>query len=252
MVIPKMARPAGPARLQITKPAEATPALEPAPIDIDLAGSLLARPEGSFLARYWRWIAVGVVAVASISISLSNRATPKASPAGQIESSISGGWTRSSLSAPGRVVSVYDPTRSETDYRVEFSWTPDALGVGWLFRVRDANNYYGARISQLQPGTSSALVAEHFEVVAGVETAHTRRVIPLARTNPQTRIRMDVIGPAFTLWVEGTPADYWTDARLNSGPFGFYDERGQRPTLQTVRFTFLQKGASRVAVTSFR
>ena len=257
MVIPRMVRPAAPARLQIAKTPEAPAApasmAEPAPIDIDFAGSLLARPEGSFLALYWRWIAVVAVALLGITISVFTRSdagTGRSS--GDVESSMAGGWTRSALSAPGRVVSVYDPSRGETDYRVEFGWAPDARGVGWLFRVRDADNYYGARVSQLQPGVSSALLTEHFEVVGGVETAHSRRVIPLTRTNPTARIRMDVVGPAFTLWVEGSPADYWTDARLNSGPFGFYDERGQRPTLQTVRFTFLQKGAARVAVTSFR
>ena len=44
--------------------------------------------------------------------------------------------------------------------------------------------------------------------------------------------------------------DYWTDARLNSGPLGFYDERGQRPEVQTLRFTFIKKGATRTAVAS--
>ncbi len=85
-----------------------------------------------------------------------------------------------------------------------------------------------------------------------MEGGHTRKVITQAQAGSTVRIRMDVAGPAFTMWAQGSPADYWTDARLPSGPFGFYDERGQRPSLQTVRFTFFKKGAARVAVTSFR
>jgi hypothetical protein len=248
MVIPKMVRPAVPARPHIAEIREPAPA----PVENDFAPALLAKRSGSFLARHGRWIAVAVVALVGSGVAMFTRSDTSGRGQSEVESTMSGGWTRSGLSAAGRMVSVYDPTRGESDYRVEFGWVPDTIGVGWLFRVRDSNNYYGARLSQLQPGASSALVAEHFEVVAGAETAHTRRVIPLARTSPVVRVRMDVRGPAFTLWAEGSPADYWTDARLNSGPFGFYEERGQRPSLQTVRFTLFQKGAARVAVTSYR
>lgn len=255
MVIPKMARPAAPRRLRvagITPPAALQP--EPATVDIDFGHDLFAKPASSFLGRHWRWLAVAAVALLGMCVTLFVRPAANATRVGRgdMESAMSGGWTRSGLSAPGRTVSVYDPTRGMTDYRAEFGWAPDAAGVGWLFRVQDSNNYYGARLYQLQPGASSALVAEHFEVIAGVETPHTRRIIPLARTGPVVRVRMDVRGPTFTLWAEGSPADYWTDARLSSGPFGFYEERGQRPSLKTVRFTLFQKGAARVAETSYR
>jgi len=256
MVIPKMVRPAAaPVRLHIAEAPAATPVQpEPASADMSFAPALLATPSDFSLARHWRWIAVAVIAIVGIAFSLLVRTDAGSSQGsrGEQEMAASGGWTRSGVSAPGRVVSVYDPSRGESDYRVEFGWVPDTIGVGWLFRVRDASNYYGARLSQLQPGASSALVLEHFEVVGGAESAHTRKVIPLARTGPVVRVRMDVAGPAFTLWAQGSPADYWTDARLATGPFGFYDERGRRPSLQTVRFTFFQKGAARIAVTSFR
>jgi hypothetical protein len=254
MVIPKMAHPPAPRRLRVAG-ISAPVALEPAlaTVDIDFGHDLFAKPASSFWGRHWRWLAVAAVALLGISITLFVRPAANAPGVGRdVEAAMSGGWTRSGLSAPGRTVSVYDPTRGMPDYRAEFGWVPGAAGVGWLFRVQDANNYYGARLYQLQPGASSALVAEHFEVIAGAETAHTRRIIPLVRTGPVVRVRMDVMGPTFTLWAEGSPADYWTDARLNSGPFGFYEERGQRPALQTVRFTLFQKGAARVAVTSYR
>ena len=147
-------------------------------------------------------------------------------------------------------MSVYEASREESDYRLEFGWVPDAKGVGWVFRTRDAGDYYATRISLLQPGARVVLVVEHFSVFGGVEGAHSRRVVPLGGSTGLVRVRMDAIGPTFTLSLQGSPADYWTDARLDSGPLGFYDERGQRPDVQALRFTFVKKGAARTAVAS--
>ena len=147
-------------------------------------------------------------------------------------------------------MSVYEPSRDEADYRLEFGWVPDSKGVGWVFRTRDAGDYYAARVSLLQPGASVTLVAEHFSVVGGVESAHSRKVVPFGSNAGLIRVRMDAIGPAFTLSLQGSPVDYWTDARLNSGALGFYDELGQRPVVQSLRFTFIKKGVTRVAVAS--
>lgn len=148
------------------------------------------------------------------------------------------------------MMSVYEASREESDYRLEFGWVPDAKGVGWVFRTRDAGDYYATRISLLQPGARVVLVVEHFSVFGGVEGAHSRRIVPLGSNASLVRVRMDAIGPTFTLSLQGSPADYWTDARLDSGPLGFYDERGQRPEVQSLRFTFVKKGAARTAVAS--
>jgi hypothetical protein len=61
---------------------------------------------------------------------------------------------------------------------------------------------------------------------------------------------MDAIGPTFTLSLQGSPVDYWTDERFNSGALGFYDERGLRPVIQSLRFTFIKKGVTQIAVAS--
>ena len=123
MVIPKMARPAAPHRLRvagISAPAAPEPAL--ATVDIDFGHELFAKPASSFLGRHWRWLAVAAVALLGISIALFVRPDANAPGVGRggVESAMSGGWTRSGLSAPGRVVSVYDPTRGMPDYRAEF------------------------------------------------------------------------------------------------------------------------------------
>lgn len=131
---------------------------------------------------------------------------------------------------------------------MEFSWVPDSAGAGWVFRTRDRNNYYAARLSLQQRGADGVLVAEHFTVLGGAESAHSRTAIPLKNRTGLIKIHMDAIGPAFKLFVDGTPADSWTDVRLKSGALGFYDDGGHLPKLLALSFTFIGNSVSRTTV----
>ena len=255
MVIPKMVRPsAGPVVDRIVAapaPVSASSVsvenvLSNAPTEY--SAPALALPEQSRLARSWRLIAL--LAIISISIGFTLWVHPDAATQrrNQVDVAINrGGWSRRSILPQGRMMSVYEPSREESDYRIEFGWVPDAKGVGWVFRTRDAGDYYATRISVLQPGARVILVVEHFSVFGGVEGAHSRRLVPLGNSGGLVRVRMDAMGPAFNLSLQGSAADYWTDARLGSGALGFYDERGQRPEVQSLRFTFVKKGAAQTA-----
>jgi hypothetical protein len=52
------------------------------------------------------------------------------------------------------------------------------------------------------------------------------------------------------LFLQGIPADYWTDERFEAGSLGFYEERGERPALQALRFTLFKKSGLQTVVTS--
>jgi hypothetical protein len=260
MVIPKMVRPAAKPVVDRIAAAAVAPAPIPAPALVDNApksapaefsAPAFALPEQSRWARSWRLIALLTIIVLAAGFTLWVRPDSAATRREQVDESLNrGGWSRRSILPPGRMMSVYEASREESDYRLEFGWVPDAKGVGWVFRTRDAGDYYATRISLLQPGARVVLVVEHFSVFGGLEGAHSRRVVPLGSNAGLVRVRMDAIGPTFTLSLQGSPADYWTDARLDSGPLGFYDERGQRPEVQSLRFTFVKKGAARTAVAS--
>lgn len=236
MVVPKMARPAArPAPARIAPPAP-KPA-EEAPVR-PLTLFAEAEPEKARRVRLAKW---GLVAVAAIGVAVLVR--PKAEETVEPASvSFGGGWSRRAVSPQGRQIVAYDLSRDESNYRMEFSWTPSAQPAGWVFRTRDSGNYYGAKLSRVIPGDNSAVAAEHFSVLGGIETPHSRKVIALMRSEPAVRIRMDASGPVFTLYVQGSPVDNWTDQRLPTGGFGFYEERGQQPVVQTLRFTFLNQG----------
>jgi hypothetical protein len=266
-MVPKMARPparsvsnlnAGaatpaliaPAPSAPSAPASSPPAATPSiPLGDETAPTFVIPGESGW-SRSWRPLALLAIVAIAVGFTLWVRPAKEASSREQVADSFHrGGWARRSLLPPGRLMSVYDPSRDESDYRIEFGWVPDERGVGWVVRTRDAGDYYAARLSLLQP-RSSVIVTEHFSVQGGVESAHSRRVVQLGNNAGLVRVRMDAIGPAFTLSLQGSPVDYWTDERLNSGALGFYDERGLRPVIQSLRFTFIKKGGAQVAVAS--
>ena len=254
MVIPKMVRPAAKPVADWIAVAPVPPSAPSTPVGnaaksapAEFSAPAFALPEQSRLARSWRLIALLAIIFLSIGFTLWVHPDPAAHRREQVDESLNrGGWSRRSILPQGRMMSVYEPSREESDYRIEFGWIPDAKGVGWVFRTRDAGDYYATRISVLQPG-ARVVVVEHFSVFGGVEGAHSRRLVLLGNGVGLVRVRMDAIGPTFTLSLQGSAADYWTDARLDSGPLGFYDERGQRPEVQSLRYTFVNRGAARTA-----
>jgi hypothetical protein len=255
MMVPKMDRPvtksvAPPVPIYPAPGPTSSPLTATAKIPMAGAAPAFAVAEESRFARAWRPLALLAIIAVAIGFTVWVRPAKDPSSREQVADSFHrGGWVRRSLLPPGRMMSVYEPSRDESDYRIEFEWVPDERGVGWVVRTSDAGDYYAARVSLLQP-RSSVVVAEHFTVRGGLESAHSRRVVQVGNHAGLVRVRMDAIGPAFTLSLQGSPADYWTDERLNSGALGFYDERGLRPVIQSLRFTFIKKGVTQVAVAS--
>jgi hypothetical protein len=176
---------------------------------------------------------------------------PSATARSAAASSVSSAsWSHQSVSPSGRSLTLYEPSRAVPDYRMEFSWVPDAAGVGWVFRTRDENNYHAARLSLLQRGANGVLMAEHFSVLGGAESAHLRKAIPLQNPASLVKIQMDATGPSFKLFVDDKPADSWTDTHLDTGALGFYDVGNHLPKLLALSFTFMKDSASRTALVS--
>ena len=262
MVVPKMVR--TPSQLPATFVAAAAPALKseppveapaaPSPVStsalpfpesaptLHTPSFLLLKHDKQFQTRYWPYMAFAAIMIAAIGRSL--WMPGPASPAPNLN------WSHQSISTPGKSITLYEPSRGQSDYRMDFSWVPDSAGVGWVFRTRDGNNYYAERLS-LQPHASdSLLVAEHFSVFGGREGAHFQRVIPLPKHSGLVRVHMDAIGSEFKLFLENNPADSWYDSRLKSGALGFYADGDHLPKLLALSFTFINNQVTRTAVAS--
>jgi len=264
MVIPKMARPisSGTAsRPAARPPREIEPAPQPsgapaAPVvETPTEISFYAGSEASFLPRRWKVLSLSIaVVVVGGVIALvrpgAESTVTEAAPAA------AGTWSRRTAYVVGskdpREILVYSGSQDVKNYRIEFSWVPDSLGVGWIFRASDSANYYAAKLRLLQAGATPTLSAEHFAVVKGVESTHSRKVITLGRTDNLVLVRMDANGPAFTVSLQGSPADYWADERFEAGSLGFYADSGERPVLQSIRFTLFKKNGLQTVVTSLQ
>jgi hypothetical protein len=208
----------------------------------------LHTPEDQFVARYWPQIVYVAIAIAAIGCLIWGLSAPSPAAHTTASSAVTAQiWSHPQLAPSGRSLTVYEPSRSESDYRMEFSWVPDSGGVGWVFRSRDANNYYAAHLALEQHAAGAVVVVEHFSVIAGVESPHTRKVIPVPINAGLLRVHMDAIGSGFKLFVENNLADSWTDARLNSGALGFYNDGVHNPKLLALSVTFIENAVSRTS-----
>lgn len=266
MVIPKMARPAPAPRPRaiektpLEKTAQQAPP-PPAPPATAAAAtapevSFYAGSESSFVPRRWKMLGLIAAVVVVGSVILLVRPSSQMASGSESAPTTAGTWSRRTAYLVGsqnpREILIYSGSEDVKNYRIEFAWVPDARGVGWLFRGTDSANYYAAKLRLMQSGAIPTLSAEHFSVVKGVEGPHSRKVITLGRTLGQVLVRMDANGPAFTLYLQGSPADYWTDERFETGSLGFYAERGERPVLESLRFTFFKKSGLQTVVTSLQ
>ena len=262
MVIPKMARPAAlgtasrPARAPRGIEQPATPPAPAEPAEIPTEISFYAGSEASFLPRRWKVLTLTVAAVVVAGVLAWVRPGGTSVTGSDAAPEAAGTWSRRTAYLVGakdaREILVYSGGQDVKNYRMEFSWVPDTRGVGWIFRGTDSANYYAAKLRLVQAGATPSLSAEHFTVVKGVEGTHSRKVITLGQTRNDVLVRMDANGPAFTLYLQGSPADNWTDERFETGSLGFYAERGERPALQALRFTFFKKSGLQTVVTSLQ
>jgi hypothetical protein len=164
----------------------------------------------------------------------------------EIESNMSeSGWARESA-GPARQLVLYRASLagaplSPANYRLDFTWKIAPSGVACVFRAMDSNNYYAARIKSVGADSSRTFSLERFAVIRGVEKSRSQRMLALPGKNPNVHLALDVSGPAFRLYLDGTLVSQWADSRLTSGGIGFLEDKSHRPELQSVRISFPQQ-----------
>lgn len=251
MVIPKMVRPNGRApsltdgAMPAPGEAPARPPDRPAAVSsvlLDPLPSLARRPPRSVPLVLKLAAISGVLMAVLIPIGLRFAGPrPAPAPAGPSDKG-AGSWmhegSRPAGTRAGRQLILYRPSLGASDGRLEFSWKISESGIAWIFRVKDSDNYYAMALKVATTGASPMLSAEHFTVYQGTEGAHISKPVVLAGDHSVLQIRMDVSGQTFTLYLEGKPADAWSDARLTAGALGFLEEPGRPADVQSVRMSF--------------
>jgi hypothetical protein len=134
-----------------------------------------------------------------------------------------------------RRFSLYRTVAPMTDYIVEFSGHVLSKSLGWVVRVSDSRNYYGLRLELAKSGPTSEVELVRFAVVDGEQGAAKRIPVPVEIRNQTMKVRVDVVGPRITTYVEGRAVDYWNDTRLRAGTFGFMNDKEGRAEIGSVR-----------------
>jgi tetratricopeptide (TPR) repeat protein len=136
---------------------------------------------------------------------------------------------------PGRL-GLYAPSLSLTNYRLEFLAEIEHKSVDWVVRARDTRDYYAVKFTVVQPGPRPLVALVRYPVVKGrrgLRVTTPLRIMIHAHT--AYWVAVDVRGNQFRAFIDGQPADYWTDDRLRSGGVGFFSEGSERARVYRVK-----------------
>lgn len=241
------------------KPVEKAVVEKPAPAETfavpSFGGQTDPEPEG-FWSRMPGWqkaaalviigVAVGAWAVPALNSRNTRTVTlpSAAGPAPALSSMGAESWETASAGdtagiARRRVISHYKPAASKRDYIFEFTGQIEQRSMGWVFRMKDARNYYCLKLEKKGDGPAATAQLVKFAVVNGEEQAHRLVQLrdPVAPGMP-LKIRLDVRGQSFSTQINGKHVDVWIDSQLASGSVGFSNESGERAVIRTVKVSY--------------
>jgi hypothetical protein len=229
MVLPRMKRPAP---LPIERPAVAAPSFA------------TATGRGS---RRWLFPAVAALMLPLAFAALrwtGQHSSPDGTASATTQTGGGAGWISEWASDPtgsarGRQISLYRPSMTMADYRMEFLGRIERKSLGWVFRAVDSSNYYVGKLEASPAG----LTITHFGVIRGIEGPHIQRMLSIAgAAGTALKVRLDANGPRFTIYVQNQVVEEWQDDRLKSGGVGFLNEREERAQVGSVQIAFPKGG----------
>lgn len=137
------------------------------------------------------------------------------------------------LSQSPRQINVVRDSMQLADFRLDFQGLADAKTSGWVFRVKDAKNYYAMSIEIAKPtAASSSAVLRRFAVIDGRDQPMTQILVAIGfQPGAFYRVRTEARGSRFTAWIADRKVDEWTDARLSDGGVGLYNDRTEATTI---------------------
>jgi hypothetical protein len=159
-----------------------------------------------------------------------------------------GGWVQNWSGDPtgvhaGREITIYRPSLTLTDYRIEFQGQIENKSIGWVFRAADPNNYYAMKLALLSTATPLKAALFKYMVRNGRETEVGRVGLDTTVTSDTLfKVRVDVRGTKFNTSIQGQSVDSWTDDQLKQGGVGFLNERGERGRIKSVSISYLTGG----------
>ena len=135
---------------------------------------------------------------------------------------------------PGNLA-LFKPTVGLSDYSFEFLGQIENRALSWVYRAKDARNYYLGRLVITRGGPVPEVSLVRSLVKNGRESKQRLTVLTMnLRTDTIYRVRVDVNGSDFTTSVLGQVVDTFTDGSHPQGGIGFYGGRGETSRIRWV------------------
>ncbi len=170
-------------------------------------------------------LVIGVLTLGSAQPSApspSTRPAPAADRIGAALSTEAGQWKI--LAESPRRISVLPDSAHLADFRMDLQIPSDAKSAGWVFRVRDSENYYAMRLEIA--GTSAVL--KRFLVIDGFDQP-AKNIDVTAQPGAGFKVRTEARGDTLTTWIGDRKVDEWTGLTSDGGQVGLYSEFGESP-----------------------
>jgi len=136
-------------------------------------------------------------------------------------------------------LAIYRPSLNLTDYTVEFLAKIDASAISWVVRAQDLNNYMVVKMVQRGGGPLPRYTIMHYPVVNGREGTRIEHPLPLnLYKDTLFRIRMDIRGANYAVYVQDSVVDSWSDERFPIGGVGFFTGIGEDARIRWVQVTY--------------
>lgn len=135
-------------------------------------------------------------------------------------------------------LALFHPSVNYKDYHMEFFGQIESKSIGWVVRAHDTQNYYGMKLTVIEPGLRPVIAMVHYPVVGGKRGRPVQ--IPLnvmVHNNAPMQVAVDVRGNKLLTSIDGQLVDTWIDDTLVAGGVGFFSEANERARLYWMRIS---------------
>ncbi|HXK00788.1 MAG TPA: hypothetical protein VMS37_00215 [Verrucomicrobiae bacterium] len=133
-------------------------------------------------------------------------------------------------------LALFNPTRSYTDYRLEFFGQIETRSMGWTVRAKDEKNYHAMKFTVIEAGLRPVIAMVHYNVVDGKPGRSMQTPLNvMVHNRTPIQVAVDVKGNRFVTSIDGEEVDSYSDDAPASGGVGFFSDAGERARLYWVR-----------------
>lgn len=135
-------------------------------------------------------------------------------------------------------LALFQPSMTLRDYRMEVSGLIEQGALGCAVRAFGLTDYYAVKLVILRSGPPVEIALVRYPVIHGKAGKAVQTRLPmLADRDTIWKLRVDLNGPDYAVYVQGSLVDAWSEVRLESGGIGFFTGTGERARINAVSVT---------------